>query len=100
MKYVKYNLLADWTQPYPTLQWISNFEWWIIVNWNDYFWYIDNQEWIDACSQFNMVELTEQQSLNFFNNILQRTIIDINWTERTLQWISIWEDWKIKPNYV
>ena len=98
MKYVKYNLLPNWTQPYETLQWISNFEWWIIVNWNDYFWYIDNQEWINACNQFNMVELTQEEAIKFFQDTLNPTLIDFDWIEKSLQSISAWEDWRI--NYI
>ena len=99
MKYIKYKLLADWTQPYVTLsQYDVSFEWWVITDYTYYIWYMEwtqMDEWIQACSAFSMIEITAQQAIDFFDSLLPETTIDMDWNIFTIWNAYVWLDWKI-----
>ena len=84
MKYITYSLLSDWTQPYETLAWFWVFaELWAIENTWTYVWYIywtdeDMNNWIDWCSDFSMVEITQQEAIDFFDDTLPDEMINGN----------------------
>jgi len=87
IKYIKYTLLADWSQPYQELDkyWIVS-DLWQIKIWDNYYWYIswDIPEWINQ--DFNIIELTQEEMVNIFKS----TLWEIE--------ITIWQDWKLNYN--
>lgn len=101
MKYVTYNLLPDGTQPYQALAsyWVTA-ELWQIENAWTYVWYIywteqQMDNWIAWCSNFNMIEKTQQEAIDFFDNALPDTMLNGDNVE-----CSVWpayakEDWTI-----